>query len=320
MKKRYLLQAVLIGCMIFAGCGTSEKEAVASVEEIPIEINTEVVESAESVENTESEDVIAAMDQESTAFEDIEIEVKGDKGTILVGTTGTPYTELLTQAKLQLAEEGWDLQIKYYDDYAKLNEDVLNSVLDAHLFAHQTYMDSYNDVNKTELVSIAPVCYETYGIYSKLNGDLTKVSGATIALPQEAEKIARALLFMQEIGWITLKGDRGMTTIMEDIEENSMDIQFAEYTSDSLADALDNNDYCIIGADTAIVSGFSVEDDAIRTETKDSISAGIYATILVTTQEKAEDAGLQLLADALVSDITAEYVSDTYKGAIELFN
>ena len=46
MKKRYLLQAVLIGCMIFAGCGTSEKEVVASVEEIPIEINTEVVESA----------------------------------------------------------------------------------------------------------------------------------------------------------------------------------------------------------------------------------------------------------------------------------
>ncbi len=320
MKKNNLLQVILVSCMMLAGCGSLESEPVALVEEIPIEMSTDVTGSVRDTDNIGQEDSVVAVEPESEAFEDIEIEVKGDKGTILVGTTGTPFTELLTQAKLQLAEDGWDLQIQYYDDYAKLSEDVLNSVLDAHLFAHQTYMDSYNDVNKTELVSVAPVCYEVYGVYSKLNDDLTQISGATVALPAEAERKARALLFMQELGWITLKEDEGMTTVLDDIEVNKKNLQFSEYTADTLAGALDENDYCIIGADTAIVGGLSVEDDAIRTEGKNSVSAGIYATVLVTTQEKAEDAGLKLLANALASDITAEYVADTYEGALELLD
>ncbi len=320
MKKGYLLQVLLAGCIVFAGCGPVEHETVAAVEEIPIEISTEEAESTESIEETEPKDYFAAIEQESTVFEDIEVEVKGEKGTIRVGTTGVPFTELLTQAKLQLAEDGWDLQIQYYDDYAKLSEDVLNSVLDAHLFAHQTYIDSYNDVNKTELVSVASVCYEVYGVYSKNRDDLAGITDATVALPAEAERKARALLFMHELGWITLKEDAGMTVILDDIEVNKRNLQFSEYTADTLAGALDENDYCIIGADTAIVGGLSVEDDAIRTEGKNSVSAGIYATVLVTTQEKAEDAGLKLLADALASDITAEYVADTYEGALELLD
>ena len=61
-----------------------------------------------------------------------------------------------------------------------------------------------------------------------------------------------------------------------------------------------------------------MEDDAIRSETKNSLSAGIFATLLVTTNEKAEEAKMQMLTDVLLSDSMKEYVSDTYKGALEL--
>lgn len=315
MKKRVLLPILAMFCMAFAGCGNAESEKVLEVVEIPIE---EKFESTESAVITESETSLAEPEQESVVFEDIEVEVNGEKGTILVGTTGAPFTELLTQAKIKLAQDGWDLQIKYYDNYGQLNADVLSGALDAHLFAHQTYIDSYNDVNKTELVCVAPVCYEVYGIYSELNQDLTKVSGSKIALPAEAEKKARTLLFMQDLEWITLAGDGGMTAIMEDIEVNDMNLQFTEYTQETLADVMKDCDYFIAGADTAIVNGLDVEDDAIRTETKNSASAGIYATLLVTTQDKAEDIKMKTLADALASDTMKEYVSDTYKGALEL--
>ncbi len=315
MKKKVLLPLLAVICMVFAGCGNAESGKVLEVVEIPIE---ESHESTESAVITEPETISAEPEQESVEFEDIEVEVNGDKGTILVGTTGAPFTELLTQAKIMLAGDGWDLQVKYYDNYEQLNADVLNGMLDAHMFAHQTYIDSYNDVNKTELVCMVPVCYEVYGIYSKLNQDLTKVSGSQIALPAEAEKKARALLFMQDLEWITLAGNGGMTTIMEDIEVNDMNLQFTEYTQETFADVMNESDYCIVGADTAIVNGLDVEDDAIRTETKSSASAGIYATLLVTTQDKAEDAKLKSLADVLASDAMKEYVSDTYKGALDL--
>lgn len=314
MKKRVLLLVIAMFCLMFTGCGNTESKNTATVLEIPIEETYESVKEAEST----VQEAVSETIEESIVFEDIEVEVNGDKGTILVGTTGTPFTELLTQAKINLAKEGWDLQIKYYDNYGQLNQDVWNGVLDAHLFAHQTYIDSYNDVNKTELYGVAPICYEVYGVYSKLNSDLTQIADATVALPQEAEKKARALLFMHDLGWITLAEGVGMTAITEDIVTNDKNLQFTEYTQDTLASAMDENDYCIIGADSAIVGGLSIEDDAIRAETKNGLSAGIYATVLVTTPDKAEDAKLLTLADALISDTMKEYVSDTYEGALEL--
>ena len=315
MKKRYFLQAIFVSCILFAGCGNTESGSAAVVREIPIEAD------AESTENTISEafsEAGADTTQAAEAFEDIEVEVNGNKGSILVGTVGVPYTELLTQAKLQLAKDGWDLQIRYYEDYEKLNEDVLNSVVDAHLFAHRTYIDSYNYVYKTELVGVTPVCYEVYGIYSKLNNDLTGANGAVIGLPQEAEKKARALLFLHDLGWITLKENRGMTTIMEDVETNNMNLEFTEYTQETLMSVMDESDYCIIGADMAIVGGLNVEDDVIRAETAGSTGADVYSALLVTTQEKSAEEKIQVLADALVSEEMAEYVYDTYKGALQL--
>ena len=315
MKKRYFLQAIFVSCILFAGCSNTESGSAAVVREIPIEAD------AESTENTIPEAFSEAgvdTTQAAEAFEDIEVEVNGNKGSILVGTVGVPYTELLTQAKLQLAKDGWDLQIRYYEDYEKLNEDVLNSVVDAHLFAHRTYIDSYNDVYKTELVGVMPVCYEVYGIYSKLNNDLTGANGAVIGLPQEAEKKARALLFLHDLGWITLKENRGMTTIMEDVETNNMNLEFTEYTQETLMSVMDESDYCIIGADMAIVGGLNVEDDVIRAETAGGTGADVYAALLVTAREKSEDEKIQVLADALVSEEMKEYVCDTYKGALQL--
>ena len=315
MKKRYFLQAILAGCILLAGCGGTENESVAAVEEIPIEASAESAQNA--VEEAVSKEQTDAM-QQVEIWEDVSVEVNGDKGTILVGTVGAPYTELLTQAKLHLAKDGWDMQIKYYEDYEKLNEDVLNSVLDAHLFAHRTYIDSYNDVNKTELVGVLPVCYEVYGIYSKLNDDLMSVGDAVIGLPQEDEKKARALLLLHDLGWITLKENRGMPTTMEDVETNNRNLQFAEYTQETLMSTMDESDYCIIGADTAIVGGLDAEEDVIRAETAGNTGADVYAALLVTTQEKSGDEKIQVLADALVSDEMAEYVYDTYKGALQL--
>lgn len=315
MKKRVLLSVVLLLGLMLAGCGDTESESTAHVEEIPIEMQEE----SRKEQNSPMTDSIEKGDlpAEKEPYEEIEVEVNGDKGVINVGTTGAPFTELLTQAKIQLAKEGWDLQIKEYDDYKKMNEDVSNGTLDAHLFAHQTYIDSYNDVNKTELAAVAPICYEVYGIYSELNEDLTKISGAVVGIPKDAPGNARALLYMDGLEWIVLKENVGMTAIAEDIEENTMNLQFVEYTQDTLTQVMSECDYCIIGGDMAIVEGLDTEEDVIRMETKDDVSAMTYTSLLVTTQEKISDNKLQSLAKALTSNETKEYVKEVYKGALE---
>ena len=230
-------------------------------------------------------------------------------------------TELLTQAKIQLAKDGWDLQIEMYDDYQKINEDVLNGTLDAHLFAHQTYMDSFNDVNGTNLVAVDKISYEVYGIYSSLNQDLTKVpGGAAIGIPQDATRKARALLFMQDIGWITLKEEVGITAILEDVIENPKNLQFKEYTQDTISQVMSETQYCVIGADMAISAGMDVEDDVLKAETDSCDSVDAFVSLLITTEENMQEEKIKVLSAALKSAQTKTYVEEIYRGALAVYN
>ena len=299
MKKKRIFLMFLAGMFLAAGCGNKTDAALA--EQLAETVETSVVE-------------------ESLAKQETEIVVEGNNGTIRVGTTGSPYLELLTQAKIQLAKKGWDLQIETYSDYNQISQDALSGKLDAHLFAHQTYIDSYNDVNGTELISSATICFEKYGIYSLLNEDLTKVtSGVKIALPEDDTRKAKALLFLQDAGYITLKENVGLTAIMEDITENPKNMEFVTYTIDDIKEVLKTADYCVMGADMAILAGLEPKKEVLKEETANSDSAKAMAALLVTTKENAGSEKLRLLEQALKSDETKKYVEDTYKGALGLF-
>lgn len=306
MRKKGIFIMFAAGMLLAAGCGS--KTDAASTGQMAKNVETSVVEEGFTEKETLSGEAAE------------EIVVEGNNGIIYVGTTGSPYSELLTQARIQLAKKGWDLQVETYSDYNKINQDVLGGKLDAHLFAHQTYIDSYNDVNGTELVPAATICFEKHGIYSLLNEELTNLaSGAKIAIPEDDTRKAKALLFLQSAGYITLKENVGLTAIMEDITENPKNIEFVTYTMDNVKDILKTADYCIMGADTAILAGLEPKKEVLKEETAASDSARAMAALLVTTQEKVESEQMRLLEQALKSDETKKYVEDTYKGALGLF-
>lgn len=322
---------LLSGGVLFSGCGsketqqtdamvTTQTEVTGTMEETGSDVKETVENSAEEDRNTAAETTEAATaktDETTEAKESAEV---GSAGIITVGTTGAPYTELLTQAKLLLAKEGWDVQIQIYTDYNKMNEDVRNGTLDAHLYAHQAYLDSYNDVNASELTSVANICYEKYGIYSILNADLTNInSGAVVALPEDDTRKARALLYLEDLGYIRLKEGVGIFAILDDIVENPEKIEFTEYSQDTLKEVLQTADYCVIGADQAILAGLEPEKEVLKEEEPWSGSAKTMATLLVTTPEKANDEKLRLLEEAIKSEETQKYMEDTYKGAWGLF-
>ena len=321
MKKRYtyLLMLFLTLFSLFGCTNSKEKEDMPAdaliVEETQIYAeNIQVADEIAIEENQEQKETLSETEQ-------LEITVEGNKGTITIGTIGAPYDELLTQAKIMLAKEGWDLQIKEYVDYTLINQDVLNGTIDAHVFAHQTYLDSYNDVNGTELKAVAPVCYEKYGIYSAFNEDLTKIStGVMLGIPSEDTQKAKTLLFLEELGYITLKEGVGLTAILEDIIENPHNIQFAEYTKETVTEVLNQVEYCVMGADQAILAGFEPHKVVLKEETPQMNSAKSMAALLVTTSENVGNEKLLILVDALQSETMQKYVEDTYKQAVGLFD
>ena len=308
---------VLAAVWMLSGC----KNAEAKVTDAGLAENMQTIETTgiadDSEENVSEENTVESISD--SVFEQ-EVIVEGNEGLIRIGTIGTPYSELLMQAKIQLAKKGWDLQFETYSDYKKINEDVLNGNLDAHLFAHQTYIDSYNDVNGTELTKMAEVCYEKYGIYSKLNKDLTNIKTSVVfGVPEESTAQAKALLYLQEAGYITLAENVGLTAIVDDVTDNPKNLVFVTYTKDTVKNVLETADYCVMGADQAILAGLEPHKEVLMEEKSSDESAKALAALLVTTADQVETEGLKVLLDILKSEEMKEYVEDTYKGALGLF-
>jgi len=317
MNKKIWMWMALVISLLMSGCAGADTKEAAVVEELPIEQegntgnNEGTGDFAQNPEGTPAE--------EKEPYEELEIEVNGNKGTIVVGTTGAPFTEILTQAKIQLASDGWDLQIIKYEDHLKLNEDVLNGTLDAHLFAHQAYLDSYNGVNSATLVPVDAICYEVFGIFSKINQDLTKISsGALIGIPADDTLKAHALLYMQDLKWIVLKEDVGMTAVLDDITENTKKFEFVEYTQDNLEQILEEADYCVLGANQAVVAGFLLEEDRLLHETNMSESSRVFSTQLVAKEENVTNEKMKVLVNVLKSKDMKIYMEEAYKGAYSL--
>ena len=83
-----------------------------------------------------------------------------EKKVIKVGASATPHAEILDQVKGTLAEQGYDLQVKVYDDYVLPNTATEDGDLDANYFQHKPYLDDFNEKNGTHLVSVAAIHYE----------------------------------------------------------------------------------------------------------------------------------------------------------------
>jgi len=67
--------------------------------------------------------------------------------------------------KPELAQEGVDLQIKVFTDYAQPNVEVAEKHLDANFFEHLPFLTEFNKDRNQNLVPIVPVFIAPFGAY-----------------------------------------------------------------------------------------------------------------------------------------------------------
>jgi D-methionine transport system substrate-binding protein len=241
---------------------------------------------------------------------------KSDK-KIVVGASTTPHAQILEQVKPILAKEGYDLEIVEYVDYVQPNLALDSGDLDANYFQHQPYLDQFNKENKTDLVSVAKIHYEPFGIYPGKTATIDALpDGAQIAVPNDATNEARALLLLEAQGLIKLKDGAGLNATKNDIVENPKNIDIVEIEAAQLARSLQDVDLAVINGNYAIQGGLNVATDAIAVEDKDSIAADTYANIIAVKSGNENKAAIKALVKALQSDEIRQYINDTYDGAV----
>ena len=235
---------------------------------------------------------------------------------ITVGANITPHAEILEVAKPILAEQGITLEIVQLEDSVTPNTGVIEGSLDANYFQHVPYLDQFNLENGSDLVSIGAVHYEPFGIYAGRVSDLADLQdGAVVAVPNNVTNEARALLLLAQEGLLVLSDDAGINATVEDIVENPLNIQFEELAPEQLVAALPDVDVAVINGNYAIEGGLHVSQ-ALAVEANDGLAAQTYGNIIATTPEHADDPALQALVEVLQGPEIAEYINNTYDGAV----
>ena len=140
----------------------------------------------------------------------------------------------------------------------------------------------------------------------------SKQERITVAIPNDTTNEARALLLLQENGLITLKEGAGITATIRDIDSNPQNVTFQEVEAAQLPNVLQDVDYAVINSNYAIEAGIHPVEDSLAIEG----SASSYGNILAVKAGNEDSGKTKALKAALESRQVADYISETYGGAV----
>lgn len=140
----------------------------------------------------------------------------------------------------------------------------------------------------------------------------TKASGLQIAIPNDTTNEARALLLLQDLGYIKLKDGAGITATKADVAENPLGIEFVEAEAAQLPNVLQDVDYAVINSNYAIAANIDPMMQALKMEG----SSSAYSNIVAVKEGNEETDKTKALVAALESQKVADYITETYKGSV----
>ncbi|TXD96391.1 hypothetical protein ES754_09575 [Psychrobacter frigidicola] len=236
---------------------------------------------------------------ETTAANDIDPE----HTKIVIGTTEGDFADMVrNQVKGSLEAQGYEVELVTFTDYVRPNIALADGDLDINIFQHKPYLDTFKKENNLDLVEIFQVPTAPLGVYS---GKKTKIEevykGMSVSAPNDPSNFARALVMMNELGWITLKDNIDpLTASKSDIADNSKyDIKIVELEAAQLPRARDEVDFAIINGNYATDAGIKLIEALFQEPS--------FAYVNWSAIKSAD------LNKKWVKDVTEAYNSDTFK-------
>ena len=133
-----------------------------------------------------------------------------------------------------------------------------------------------------------------------------------IAVPNDTTNESRALLLLQDLGYITLDENAGITATIKDITDNPYNIEFSEVEAAQLPNVLQDVDYAIINSNYAIAADINPVKDSLAIEG----SSSAYSNILAVKEGNENSDKIKALIEVLKSDKVRDYINKTYNGAV----
>lgn len=290
INKIGLSLAVLFG---LTACGANSNEPAANTEaEKPETQTTEVAEAP-------ADDPLA------------------DKDVIKLGVVGENNEVWDDVAKRFEEGTGKKIELVKFSEYREPNEALLSGDIDINAFQHKKFLEDFNEVSGSDIVSIADTSIAPLGIYSSKIKDLADLpDGARIAIPDDATNGARSLFLLQSAGLIEVSGKDGDAITINEITANPRNFEIIELSASQTARSLDDVDIACVNSGMAVDAGFVPTEDAIYLEDHNDPDKAIYVNIIATTPDKKDSAILKDLVDNYYhTEETKNKIKEVTKGS-----
>ncbi|WP_067521757.1 MetQ/NlpA family ABC transporter substrate-binding protein [Endozoicomonas ascidiicola] len=237
----------------------------------------------------------------------------GDDEVLKVGVIAGPEADVMRVA-VELAEKqhGIDVELVEFSDYISPNVALADGSIDVNAFQHRPYLDSMVRDRGFKLVAVGNTFVYPIAAYSKKLTDISELQdGAKIAIPNDPSNEGRALILLDQRGFIKLKDINNLEATPVDIVENPRKFEFIELDAAQLPRSLDDVDLAFINNTYAIPAGLTPTEHGLLVEDEDSP----YVNIIVARDDNDDDPRVAALVSSYQSDVVEAKADELFKGS-----
>ncbi|MSU03005.1 MetQ/NlpA family ABC transporter substrate-binding protein [Tissierella pigra] len=232
--------------------------------------------------------------------------------TIKIGTTATVVEEV-EAARKGLKDLGYDMEIVMFDDPISLNIGLVEGEIDANFLQHRPYLDNFNKEKGTNLYMLEDLVHApVFALFSEKHSSVEDVPDkAKIAISTDATNKARALLMLEELGFIKVKEGIEFPTVF-DITEYIKNVEFVEVDLMQLTTVLPDVDASCMAVSLMVAAGKDT-NLAIATSGLDDLQ--MFGAGLTVRIEDKDKKWVQDLNESFHTDEMREEIKRIFKGS-----
>ena len=218
-----------------------------------------------------------------------------DPKDITIGTSAGPYADQIKLGiKPILEKQGYKVKLVEFNDYIQPNFALAEGSLDANVFQHIVYLKKFALEHKLALTDLITIPTAPIAIYSKKHKTLDDVKeGTTVGLPNDPTNQARALVLLDQLGWIKLRASFDPVRASEkDIAVNTKKIKLLPLEAAQLPRSLGDTDYSFINGNYALASGLKLTEALVA----EKISPNYINLVAIRTADKDKQFAKDLAA------------------------
>jgi D-methionine transport system substrate-binding protein len=182
------------------------------------------------------------------------------------------------------------------------------------VFQHIVYLTKFSTENHLAITDVVKVPTAPIALYSHKHASLAEVKeGATVALPNDPTNAARALVLLQQIGWVKLKeGVDPIRASESDVAVNIKKIKLIPLEAAQLPRSLDDTDYSFINGNFALAAGLKLPDALALEKTGPT-----YQNLVAVRSADKDKQFVKDIADAYRSPAFLAVTKKSFPGFVE---